>query len=92
MGIKFRGLIGPKSAGASAPVVQEKQHDAEGQQPGADKELNDPTINPAGHTGSSVTSDEAATEDKKEMQFGVQVAEATLQVWTKEHLIAAYVL
>lgn len=92
MGIKFRGLIGPKIAGTSSPAVQEKQNDAEGQrQPSTGKELNDPAVNAADRTGSSLNSDEAATEEKKDLQFGVQVAEATLQVWTKEHLIAAYV-
>lgn len=92
MGLKFRGLIGSKNSITNAPVVAEKQNDAEGQQQGQhggpfDKEL-DPTVNAAGTT----TSLEDSVEEKKELQFGVQAAEATLQVWTKEHLIAAYIL
>ncbi|KAF2998780.1 hypothetical protein E8E14_006600 [Neopestalotiopsis sp. 37M] len=92
MGLKFRGLIGPKNVGHDV-TVQEKQNDTEGQPQGVlgtdnnDKEL-DPTVQPAGATGSSASS----LEEKKELQFGVQVAEATLQVWTREHLIAAYIM
>jgi hypothetical protein len=92
MGLKFRGLIGPKNVGHDV-TVQEKQNDTEGQPQGVlgtdnnDKEL-DPTVQPAGATGSSASS----VEEKKELQFGVQVAEATLQVWTREHLIAAYIM
>ncbi|KAK9416610.1 putative Siderophore iron transporter-like protein [Seiridium unicorne] len=85
MGLKFRGLIGPKNIGADVPVVQEKQPDAEGQQHGADKEL-DPAVNATGATESSQNS----LNEQKDLQFGVQAAEATLQVWTKQHLIAAY--
>lgn len=88
MGLKFRGLIGAKSIGSDVPVVQEKQQDAEGTPGGVvDKEL-DPTLRAAGTTASSGSSN----DEKKDLQFGVQVAEATLQVWTKEHLILAYLL
>ncbi|KAI1842512.1 hypothetical protein JX265_012676 [Neoarthrinium moseri] len=87
MGLKFRGgLLGPKNTGSEVPVVSEKQNDAEGQLP-QDKETY-PGVNTAATFASASDSD----DEKKDMQFGVQVAEATLQVWTKEHLIAAYVL
>lgn len=93
MGLKFRGLIGPKNIHNDV-TAQEKQNDTEGQpqqQPEGvfnnDKEL-DPTVKDAGATGSS----QSSVSEGKELQFGVQVAEATLQVWTKEHLIAAYIM
>ncbi|KAK6215854.1 hypothetical protein LQW54_004034 [Pestalotiopsis sp. IQ-011] len=93
MGLKFRGLIGPKNVHNDV-TVQEKQNDAEGQpqqQPEGvfnnDKEL-DSTVKDAGANGSS----QSSVGEGKELQFGVQVAEATLQVWTKEHLIAAYIM
>ncbi|KAH6651444.1 siderophore iron transporter-like protein [Truncatella angustata] len=88
MGLKFRGLIGPKNVG-NAPVIQEKQHDAENPQLGTDKEL-DPAVNTAGEPVSESSSQRG--EHEKELQFGVQVAAATNQVWTKQHLIAAYVI
>lgn len=91
MGLKFRGgVLGLKSTGADAPVapvIKEKQTDAEGQQYGADKEM-DQNVTPTDANDSSANS----VNEKKELQFGVQAAEATLQVWTKEHLIAAYIL
>lgn len=88
MGLKFRGgIIGPKNTGANVPVVSEKPHDAENPQVGTDKEAS-PNVNGAGAAGS----EQSSVDEQKELQFGVQVAEATLQVWTKQHLIAAYIM
>lgn len=84
MGLKFRGgLLGLNNAGAKPPVVQEKGDDAESQQQqqGVFEKEPNPT-----------TKNADPVDEKKELQFGVQVAEATLQVWSKHHLIAAYIL
>lgn len=42
--------------------------------------------------GPVTAGNESDEETKKSLQYGVQVAEATLKVWTKKHLIAAYIL
>jgi hypothetical protein len=76
-------------AACEKPVVADTQTDAEGrpqQGDDASKEL-DPGVRATARSSTDNSADE-----KKELQFGVQAAEATLQVWTKEHLIAAYVL
>ncbi|KAI1343243.1 major facilitator superfamily domain-containing protein [Xylariaceae sp. FL0016] len=90
MGLKFRGgLLGPKNIpNNSDSVVAEKPHDAEGQQQTLDasKEV-DPNVRPT-----EASPSESSYDNEKKLQFGVQAAEATLQVWTKEHLIAAYIL
>lgn len=92
MGLRFRGgLLGPKNTANNVPIVAEKSDDAEGQlRHGDDGEKGiEPTVTPDTKTGPFI---ETPIDEKRELQFGVQAAEATLQVWTKEHLIAAYVL
>ncbi|CAI4215650.1 unnamed protein product [Parascedosporium putredinis] len=85
MGIKFRGLIGPKLAGSDIPEVVGKQNDTEARSTGISGEkASDQVFNA---TEASETSD----DEKRDLQFGVQAAEATLQVWTRQHLIAAYI-
>jgi len=87
MGLKFRGIIGPKLAGSDKPEIADKQTDFEGQSTAFDGEKN------AGqNVDSGETSDTSTTSEKRDLQFGVQAAEATLQVWTRNHLIAAYLL
>lgn len=102
MVLKFRGgLLGLKptvssvNTGTENPVLEtpvlEKPNDAENQKDAA--ALASKETDAAGvarrDTSASDSSDNAPA---KELQFGVQVAEATLQVWKKEHLIAAYVM
>lgn len=88
MGLKFRGLIGPKIRASEKPTIAEKQSDVA--EPGSapfSKEM-DPTVHPTDNGSPS----EASIEEKKDLPFGVQVAEATLQVWSKQQLIGAYIL
>ncbi|KAH8673416.1 hypothetical protein BX600DRAFT_204918 [Xylariales sp. PMI_506] len=84
MVLKFRGIIGPKPTGA-VPELAEKQGDPEQVQSNAilEKETDG---------NASVTPRDSSEQEKTEKQFGVQVAEATLQVWTSEQLLAAYAL
>lgn len=88
MGLKFRGgLIGLKPSRFDKPEIAEKGSDPEHQSPPTDggvKEA-DVGVDPRSSADNSVG-------ETKELQFGVQAAEATLQVWTKNHLIAAYIL
>lgn len=86
MGIKFRGLIGPKLAGSDIPEVVGKQNDTEARSTGISGEKTSDQVFNA--TEASENSD----DEKRDLQFGVQAAEATLQVWTRQHLIAAYIL
>ncbi|PKS04877.1 hypothetical protein jhhlp_008241 [Lomentospora prolificans] len=84
MVLKFRGLIGPKLAGSDKPEIADRQTDAEGHATGIHGEK---------HADQSVTAADGSDNsinEKRELQFGVQAAEATLQVWTRNHLIAAY--
>ncbi|KAI0470107.1 hypothetical protein GGR56DRAFT_152962 [Xylariaceae sp. FL0804] len=91
MVLKFRGgLLGPKRVPmANDAVVADKPHDAEGQQQSADAPKE---VNTAAVTRTDTSASQSSYEREEKMQFGVQAAEATLQVWTKEHLLAAYVL
>jgi hypothetical protein len=97
MGLKFRGgFFGPKNVPVATVVDNERVDESERQKQteaenaaskeAASKELGGAV---AGADSASATS---ADSDGKELQFGVQVAEATLQVWSKWHLIAAYAM
>lgn len=56
--------------------------------PEADRAFNEKTKDPAENRSHSSGDDEPI----KQLQYGVQLAEATLKVWTMQHLIMAYAL
>ncbi len=100
--MKFRGIIGLK-AGTQVPVVDEKT----ARSTGTDAEAGGDKTNitsAAAEPGSSTPPENGSFNEKngvladqppapaKELQYGVQLAEATLKVWTRNHLIAAYVM
>lgn len=89
MGLRFRGLIGPKIGAVGVPVVADQGNDAEKQAAQAGDKETDPGVT---STAGADESSDSNSGEVKELQFGVQAAEATLQVWTKNHLIAAYIL
>ncbi|KAF4122831.1 transporter [Geosmithia morbida] len=47
---------------------------------------------PSGHPKTGEHASDSDAESERSLQYGVQVAEATLQVWSRNHLIAAYIL
>jgi hypothetical protein len=81
MGIKFRFPSRP----ADFPIVAEQQRPADDEH----------TPGQTGEKGVVVSDAKPDFEEEvvnKDFQHGVQVAQAVTQVWTKQHLIAAYVL
>ncbi|KAF3765296.1 hypothetical protein M406DRAFT_256740 [Cryphonectria parasitica EP155] len=89
MGLKFRGgLIGLRNIGSGVEVVQSKQNDPEQQQ---QQDASGKELDPIVDTTDAAAPSTHSVEGKKELQFGVQAAEATLQVWSKNHLITAYI-
>ncbi|KAH8884955.1 MFS general substrate transporter [Thozetella sp. PMI_491] len=94
MGLKFRGgLLGLKANPEQKPQLAEKGNDAENQQQGSDGGVVEKETEPGVKQSATVGSneDQSVGEKKAELPFGVQAAQATLQVWTKEHLILAYI-
>ena len=99
--MKFRGGIVGLKFSSQASAVEETGHstgtDAETGlktstvtdvvEPEAGRSLDEKAGGIAG-SGSQSSEDGPA----KELQYGVQLAEATLKVWTMEHLILAYIL
>lgn len=93
--MKFRGgWLGPKtgshaaeldptSNATSTAIDSERSPSVKGT-PSVGEKMQGPP-----HEDSSTESD---VEQHKSLQYGVQVAEATLKVWTRKHLIAAYIL
>lgn len=99
--MKFRGgVIGFRSGGQTSSVERTSQST------GTDAEIGlknfDPKTTTTSPDGASIDEkirDSAIagshpTEDGpvQELQYGVQLAEASVKVWTKEHLILAYIL
>ncbi|KAI1084955.1 hypothetical protein F5B20DRAFT_121463 [Whalleya microplaca] len=96
--MKFRGILGSK-AGSQVPVVDETAArttgvDAEAARakPNVISETTAEPGSPNHQDGSFNEKDIEVPTPTEELQYGVQLAEATLKVWTRNHLIAAYVL
>ncbi|OTB07724.1 hypothetical protein M426DRAFT_53055 [Hypoxylon sp. CI-4A] len=95
--MRFRPTLGPR-AGSQAPVVDTTDARATGidSEAGAKSNIVSETT---AHDGSLQDSSlnekhvaDGTQEPQQELQYGVQLAQATIQVWTREHLIAAYIL
>ncbi|ORY64782.1 uncharacterized protein BCR38DRAFT_341994 [Pseudomassariella vexata] len=84
--MKFRGgILGLKANKNQAPEIAE---DDTGHSTG-----NDAVDTETGAKSGVPSTDANSNQEKeKELQYGVQAAEATLKVWSKNHLIAAYIL
>lgn len=101
--MKFRGIIGPRP-GSQVPTVDEDsvggaRTTAIDSETGGAKADVSSTVAAGGSGSPSVdekapgfAGDGAPQEPQKELQYGVQLAEATLKVWSRNHLIAAYIM
>ncbi|RYP44566.1 hypothetical protein DL768_008985 [Monosporascus sp. mg162] len=101
--MKFRGILGPR-AGIQVPVDKENlaaQSTGTDAEAGVVKTSGTATVakpeSPSSPDRASLNERDGIGADQnageaKELQYGVQLAEATLKVWTKNHLIAAYIL
>ncbi|KUI62142.1 Siderophore iron transporter mirB [Cytospora mali] len=98
--MKFRGgVIGFKPRSEASAVEKTAQSTGTDAEIGVKTEP-DTSISPTGgksldeKIGDNGESDSHSLEDRpaKELQYGVQLAEASVKVWTREHLILAYIL
>ncbi|KAI1253319.1 hypothetical protein MGN70_005527 [Eutypa lata] len=102
--MKFRGLIGPRAGNHVAEfddtTARTTGTDAEAG-PGAkgnvtsavgEPESSTPLDNGSFDEKKAGVADNGSGEPAEELQYGVQLARATLQVWTRNHLITAYIL
>lgn len=93
LGTKFGAVTAERDNGATTTATDgEKQPTAavDGSITANSSSGDEQGLTPPGEKG--LTEAEAAIEHEKSLQFGVQVAKATLQVWSRNHLIAAYIL
>lgn len=99
--MKLRGgVIGFKSGGKASAVERTAQSTGTDAETGLKNSEPATTISPNGggsideKKGDISESGSQPAEDGpvKELQYGVQLAEASVKVWTKEHLILAYIL
>ncbi|ROV98294.1 hypothetical protein VSDG_04442 [Cytospora chrysosperma] len=99
--MKFRGgVIGFKSGGQASAVERTVQSTGTDAETGLKK--NEPGTTISANGGGSIDEKKGDTSESgsqpaedgpvKELQYGVQLAEASVKVWTKEHLILAYIL
>lgn len=93
--MKFRGgVLGLKFTGKEPAVAETAQttgNDAETANISEAKQP-DQSSSPVDNEKDGVHTDDSSSEDSKPMQYGVQLAEATLKVWTPKELYFAYVL
>lgn len=103
--MKFRGLIGPRS-GSHVPEVDETSARTTGTDAETAGIKANATDNAITEPGSSTPHGDGSFDEKngavadngieslpvEELQYGVQLAQATLKVWSRNQLIAAYVL
>jgi hypothetical protein len=91
--MKFRGGLLGLRPGSQVPVVEETHGHTTSSDAEAGTKRDEITPTAEGEIAVADSLDEKnGVEHRKELQFGVQAAEATLKVWTKNHLITAYVL
>ncbi|KAH8594980.1 siderophore iron transporter-like protein mirB [Bisporella sp. PMI_857] len=91
--MKFRGGLLGLRPGSQVPVVEETHGHTTSSDAEAGTKRDEITPTAEGETAVADSLDEKnGVEHRKELQYGVQAAEATLKVWTRNHLITAYVL
>lgn len=100
--MKFRGIIGPRAGSHAAELdktsarttgTDAEAAGAKGNATSAvEPDSSTPVDNGSFDEKNGALADNGVEEPAKELQYGVQLAKATLQVWTRNHLIAAYIL